>query len=276
MCPVTSMRPTKTVWRGRPLESVPPITYTRPRRTTAMAPATGAGSASTGTKRLTTLSLDTSAAKTVLCGTPAESIPPNTYSARPGKRELYSVATAAAANARGAGNTWLLMGSATSVWWTQAPTSPPGCACATYTLESGPLTTGSAPPAANNVIASPASVGNSAAASATPTGACGNAAAVRCCQPRPVAVKATCGTTCTVAVSWRPAAVVTPSAPLTALSGTATRMAASDQVATAAATVPPPSRANTTLPTPWAESKPYPWMMMVAPRSRIGSMAPST
>ena len=88
MCPLTSMRPTKTVWRGRPAESVPPITYTRPRRTTAMAPATGAGSGSIVTKGVSTPALDASTANTVLWGTPAESIPPMTYSTVTGSREL--------------------------------------------------------------------------------------------------------------------------------------------------------------------------------------------
>ncbi len=145
---------------------------------------------------------------------------------------------------------------------------------------SGPLITGSAPPAANNVIATPASVGNSAAASATPTGACGNAAAVRCCQSRPVAAKATWGRTCTLGtVSRRPVAVVTLSVPVTALSGTATRIAASDQAfvsGTTAAITPPPSRANCTVPAPCVAPNPYPWTTIVAPRSSTGSMAPST
>src|SRR5882672_9672859 len=126
-----------------------------------------------------TLSAVTSAANTVAWARPVRSMPPMTYNAVPGNRELKRVATAAAANARGTGSTRLRDCTVVSCWRVQpsiAP-APPAVACATYTPESGVINGGSAPPAAYSVVCqTPPAPGNSAAVSPMPAIAPGYAA----------------------------------------------------------------------------------------------------
>ncbi len=85
--------------------------------------------------------------------------------------------------------------------------------------------------------------------------------------------------TCTVAVRRRPAAVVKVSGPEPAPSGTVMRTARSLQPPapiTAAGTVPPPAPASATPPVPCVPPNPKPSITAEPPRSRMGSIAPST
>src|SRR5882672_9382417 len=100
--------------------------------------------------------------------------------------------------------------------------------------------------------------GNSAAASATPTGARGKAA--RPCQVSVAGLNAGAGRTCTVVVSWKPAPVITVSVPDAAESGTVVVMVRADhwESGSAALVSPPPPRVKRTVPDPRTAPKPNP------------------
>src|SRR5690242_897606 len=112
--------------------------------------------------------------------------------------------------------------------------------------------------------------GRWAAARATPTGARGNVAGAAC-QARVAGSNTTCGRTWATAVSWRPAEVITVTAPLVALSGTVTSTERSVQDAESTGAARP---AKVTA--PGVAPKPKPSMTTDSPRTRIGSIAPAT
>src|SRR5499426_146542 len=158
--------------------------------------------------------------------------------------------------------------------------APPGVTCVANTVDLGAIAesppSGSPPPAAYTAIFSPDACGSVATASATPAGAPGKAG--RDCHVSAAGAKATRGRTWIVAVRRRPAALVTVSSPLAALSGTIARSSRSlhPPGGTGAATAPPPILGKLIAPPPCESPKPKPSMTIVCPPTRSGSIAPST